>query len=505
MAAVNYWQGAGTRLSPPSGQPGDGLLDQDYDHYPRPAKRRRLPEDPINAHPGTEDLNGFLLPGDRDQVEKALRIEILKIDHKDSSRVKFSGIFNGLIPPQVKDVADSKARCRVSISCNKNGERTILHVDSQICTIKTFKNPVGPSHTSRIYLPQPFHVPQDKILVDQDDDDVFSLADSYTVLVELESAGDPNWLPKNLRPSTDEHIFQTPRPRQWVLSASIAEMFRRNRKAVPLRLAKRQPPKYDEPTDYMLDVDVRWTSGLSSARMARRLEKDVMPSITVIDPDEQPPAVNGHDHGHGHGASVERDLANGTNGDGGALTEAQLNGDLEDLYDQEGELTPSRSRRARHEINYNLKLLSDQAAGRERRRRRKARGGSERPGHSDEYRVTYLLPPEQFFVEDFSCCLCGAPHQSVSQLRAHFLGHGQYDFDFDSRPKGGVHVSVTHASSEPASPIRSKVYQLGRPMKPFDLDKYVDGDDSWVTSRLGPENDRDLGPQKPVAQKIPQV
>lgn len=508
MAAVSHWQTMGIKLSSPSRQPGDKFLDHDDDHYHRPAKRRRFAANSPESGAGVDDLDGFLLPGDRDKVEKALRIEVLKIDHKDSSRVKFSGIFNGLIPPQVKDVTDSTARCRISISCQRNDERVMLHVDSQICTIKTFKNPVGPSRTSRIYLPQPFHVPQEKILIERDDDDVFGLAESYTVLVELESAGDPNWPPLNLAPpNDDEHVFYNrgaQSSRQWVLSASIAEMFNRNRKAVALRLKKRKPQP-DVLTDYVLDVDVRWTSGLSSSRMARRLEKDVMPSITVIHPSEvlppDPPVTNGVAIINDLDGHVNGDLVNG---DAGALANGHVNGDVLDDADEqaEGELTPSRSRRARHQINYNLKLLSDQAAGKERRRRRKAAG--EKTDHADDCRITYLLPPEQFSVDDFSCCLCGAPHQSLSQLRAHLLGHEKYDFEFDLRPKGGYHVSVAHihtSGSGAVSPLRSKVYQLGRPMRPFDLEKFLDGDDSWITSRLGPDNDRDLGPMKTVGPK----
>lgn len=503
MAAVNHWQSTGAKTT------RDKSLDRHDDQCHRPVKRRRLGENSPSSMTEVGDLDGFLLPGDRDQVEKALRIEVLKIDHKDSSRVKFSTIFNGLIPPQVKDVVNSKARCRISICCQRNGERMILHVDSQICTIKTFKNPVGPSRTSRIYLPQPFHVPQEKILIVREDDDVFSLADSYTLLIELESAGDPNWPPLKLASlHDDEQVFYngSSQSRQWVLSASISEVFNRNRKAVALRLKKKRP-QHEMPTDYVLDVDVRWTSGLSSSWMARRLEKDVMPSITVLDPSEvpppDPPTSNGAVGVNGVNGYVNGSLLNG-NAETTRLTNGHVNGDvLDDAEEQaEGELTPGRSRRARHQINYNLKLLSDQAAGKERRRRRKAEGKTD---HGDECRITYLLPPEQFSVDDFSCCLCGAPHQSVSQLRAHLLGHDKYGFNFDVRPKGGYHVSVAHTRKAASSPLRSKVYQLGRPLKPFDLEKFVDGDDSWITSRFGPDNDRDLGPAKPVAPKITAV
>ncbi|KAL1883031.1 hypothetical protein VTK73DRAFT_106 [Phialemonium thermophilum] len=513
MTAVTHLQALGVKLSSSSLQTSDRIADHEDDTYHRPAKRRRLAEGP---HPldqaGLDELAGFLLPGDHAKLEKALRIEILKIDHKNSSRVKFNGILNGLIPPQVKDVADSKARCRISIFYDTDGERVLLYSDSQICTIKTFKNPVGPSYTSRIYMPTPFHIPQEKILVEREGGEVFGLADSYSVVIELESAGDPTWLPRNISPNPDEAAFCDRRPvsGQWFLTGSISEIFSHNRKAVALRLKRRKPPQ-DLPIDYVLDVDVRWTSALSSSRMLKRLEKDVLPSITVVDPSESapPPVVANGTNVRTSVNGVE--IVNGVNGqvnghgqDGPPTPNGHINGDvLDDMDEQaEGELTPSRSRRAKHQINYNLKLLSDQAAGKERRRRRKA---GEKLDFTDDYRITYLLPPEQISVDDFSCCLCAAPHQCLSQLRAHLLGHEKYQFDIDLRPKGGYQISVSHSSSGPATPMRRQVYQLGLPLKAFNLEKYIEGDNSWVTSRLGPDDGRDLGPPKTVPPKVTQA
>jgi hypothetical protein len=510
VKAMDHWQNMGLKMSSPSRQNGERFMDADDDQYQRPAKRRRLFEKTSDAGFRPDDLGSFLVPAADGQVmSKALRVEVLKIVHKDSARVKFSGIFSTLIAPQVQDVTSTRARCRISISCEKDGEPVVLHVDSQICTMKTFKNPVGPHRMARIHLPQPFHVPQEKILIERDDDDVFSLADSYTILVELESAGDATWPPLNVGAQDDETFFYSrgSSSRRWTLAANVPEVFDRKRKAAAVVLKRKA--EIDLLTDYVMDVDMRWTSGLSSAAMAKRLEKDLLPSITVIDPTAATPVhlptVNGNLDAH-----------SGINGVNGHVNGHHLNGDkLEDLPDHsdlmddgndgaEGELTPSRTRRARHQINYNLKLLSDQAAGREKRRRRKLDGKHD---SVDDYRVMYILPPEQFAVDDFKCGLCGAAHRTFIQLRIHLLGHDAYQFDFDLRPKGVFQVSVGHRSETIAavSPIRPKVYQLGRPLKPLDLEQYVDGDDSWITSRLGSENDRDFGPTRMVAPKAFQV
>ncbi len=71
--------------------------------------------------------------------------------------------------------------------------------------------------------------------------------------------------------------------------------------------------------------------------------------------------------------------------------------------------------------------------------------------------------------------------------------HPSYLFHFEeSRSKGSYHVTVSHNPSNPGSPIRPQVYQLGLPTQPFDFERYVDGDDSWITSALAPDDGRDL-------------
>lgn len=475
---------------------------EDDDH--RPAKRRRVIENSPDSGIGLEALDVVSLASDNAQAEKAMRIEVLKAVHKDSSRIR-TNLFNGPVPLQVNDGSDAKARCRIFISGHgENGSEHQLLVDSQICTIKTYKNPAGPSRMVRIHLPQPFHVPQDKILVPRDDDDVFGLAERYSARIQLESAGDPNWPPEfinsvdNAAPwSTNSET--TPR-RQWILHAAVEDLFQCHRKTVTLSIAKR--PNSLLATDYVLDVDVRWASALSAKTM-KRLDKDIRPSITcfgesdLMDLDTTPfHGVNGS-NGHVNGVNG----LNGTNGvndhDGnGELVNGELMDDLDDQA--EGDLTPGRRRRPRPQINYNLKLLSDKAQKKDRRKRQNQRPKNGSADSAEDCGVTYICR-EHFHHDDFSCVLCAVPLPSFELLRLHYkLTHDDYAFEFQLSPRI---VSISRIFGRPGTPSKSEVYQLGLPRGPLDLPAYLEGDESWITSRQGSENGREIGPLRTVAPR----
>jgi len=509
-------QSVGAATTPGTTPGANGVKTLDHDEqFQRNPKRRRI----------DNDYDGFPLFEDHGNATRALRIEVLKIFHQDSTRFK-NGIMNGLVAPNVKDIAHVKARCKLTISSRQAGESVVLHVDSQVCDLKIFKNPASSSPMVRFASIKPFHIPEDKIYLERDDDAVFGLAKSYTVLIELESAGDPNWPPLDLvsSASDDDAFFnRTLPPRQWVLTASIADIFNsRHRKEIHLKVRKQpiQDSSYyqDLATNFRIDVDVRWLTPISSQLMMRAHDKDVQQSITVFGPNEPlQPIVNGSVHVN---ASVSVSVAtngthavNGANGvispnqnplesppipDAEKLVNGLTNGAQQDLLEDgaEGELTPSRSRRTRQEVNYNVKQMWNTAIGKETRKRRRMEEDNDQV---DEHTITYLLPPEQVQTERFGCLICGAENDRLNQLRAHYMSHPQYEFHFDFRPKGGCFVSVTASVSDPA-PLRPRVYQLGLPVKPLDLDRYVEGDFSWVNSRLGPDDGRDVSTRFPHAR-----
>ncbi|TPX13215.1 uncharacterized protein E0L32_006415 [Thyridium curvatum] len=506
ITALNSWQNLGSKPSPPSATPGHEPLKEEFDmgFYSRPAKRRRVtestpvslsdPDTSLTPEQSMDQSYGQVQgsPNHADDIERALRVDILKIEHRESSRVKFDRAYSRIGDPTGStDALSTQARCRITIFCERQGGLQILHCDSQICTLKAFKNPVGPSQMARVYGAKPFIIPKDKILIMREDDAVFDLADSYTLQVELESAGAADWPPINvISPVNDVHMFsqRSVPPRHWVLCSTVYDLFGPARSHAPVKL--RKGPQQGLSTDFVMTVDARWTTGFSQSLVNKHNEKGVLPSITVFDPNEKiPEDVNGHGSGVSNGTNGLHEV-NGVNGDGMVLDD--------DDEEMDGELTPSRSLRTRGgDKVYNLKVLSDKAQGKERRKRRKLEKLA-KAGNS----ITYFFPEEHFPVDGFVCCLCLAPTQNLTQLRAHFLSHPNYQFDLEGAGgRGGLAIAVSHSTERPGSPLWPKVYQLGRATKPLDLDKLIDGDESWVTSRYGPDND---APTKPTVARVPQ-
>jgi len=514
LKATNHWSKMGNKASSQAqkrsqSQTGDSATsrpatdgsgsqqqqNESQQEEERATKRRRI----------SNDYDGFPLYENYASTQRALRIEVLKISHKDAPRWK-NGItaMNGsritAAPVDIRNIAQIKARCKLTIYGHRNGEQIVLHVDSQLCDIRVFKNSAGAAPMVRFANMRPFSIPEEKIFLEREDDSVFGLAKCYSVSVELESAGDPSWPPKELVPPTsDEETFYNKGllpQRQWVLTANIADIYEsRNRKSVRLRIKKHA--QQDMATNFLMDMDVRWLTPISSLARAKEQAKDIQPSIVAIDPDNPipllvngPAAANANGVNGQHAPKPECDTQpNGTHNEGTSAEEPA-----------EGELTPSRSRRARQEINYNVKQLWNNAVGRETRNNsnKRRRGGAYGEDHppSDDRSITYLLPPEQVHTDKFACLICGAENERLSQLRAHYMCHPQYDFYFEYKPKmGGYYVTVKPTAREgerDGEGLRPRVYQLGLPVKPLDLERYVEGDESWVTSRLGPENGREV-------------
>ncbi|KAK0634778.1 hypothetical protein B0T17DRAFT_16741 [Bombardia bombarda] len=536
IKVTNHWNTImGNKASLLARESADKVIDLENPQLQRPVKRRRL----------NNDYDGIPVQENYVNSPRKLRIEILKINHKDTPRVK-NGVMNGIVAPP--DVRDIKGRCKISIAGHKGGEQNILHVDSQLCDLKVFKNPASSTPMARLSAIKPFEIPEEKIYLERDGDAGFGLAEAYTVTVELESAGDPKWPPRDLLPRNG--LEDVPRdgdlpPRLWVLTASIPDIYEpQNRKTIRLRMRKQ--PQHERLTDYRVEVDVRWLTNISTQHIIK--EKNIMPSINVYDQNEPlPPQINniidltnGSDISpvNGHVAddlvNVDQDafdkeakrIAMDNQAEGLLMViavEKELVGEknippecteiADDFfaeYEQfkagisEGQASPNRAKRVRPDINYNVKQLWNSAVGKEPRKRRRA--DTENSNQLDEHTITYSLPPEQFRTDKLECLLCGAAHERFSQLRAHYLNHPEYEFKFhlDARARGAV-VTASPSRNNLDAPFRRKVYQLGLPMSSLDLDKYVEGDESWVTSRLGPQDGLDIGGagQKPPQGRAP--
>ncbi|KZZ94894.1 Polycomb protein, VEFS-Box [Moelleriella libera RCEF 2490] len=428
----------------------------------RPAKRRRI------SSPDMLDVDQLIASPRLSESGSTLRIEVLKILHKDTKKVRS---YQGTAVP--RDVVTTKARCKVTICDMSSGPPQVLHCQSQICDLTTFKNPVGPHRITRVDLPRPFFVTHDSVLINRPDDGGFALSDSYQLLIDLEAASATHWPPLSSQDfgiSAESLYPPWGTTQHWVMTSKFDTVFGRLKN--PLSLSARYPSSetYYQ-TNYLMDVDLRWTNGFKALR---RLEKGSMPCITAIDPDVDPysdNAINSYSNG------AELFHVNG---------HAPSNESLQDQDDDfSGDQTPSRSLRARGGTKvYNLKVLSDQQLGRDRKKR-------ERSVHDavNEGRVQYLLPTDQPVSLDlYRCINCGVCHESMDHLQLHLQhSHPTYDYTLEQTGQGQALFRVSLLREVTASPKRT--INLGRTLKPFNIQTIISTDQAWLMSRLSSDGD----------------
>ncbi|RYP25417.1 hypothetical protein DL767_008389 [Monosporascus sp. MG133] len=418
----------------------------------RGAKRRRLGDDSFES--ALNGSLGHLLPESTDDFEKVFRVEVLKIIQNGSPTFQAETLLNGAKSPAKKDIPNIRIRCRLTIYWFKNRgngkEYRALYSDNQICTIKVFRDGDGAAPMARIYLASPFQIPADKIYVERDDDTKgFGLDDEYMIGVELESAGDPRWPPLDLLPKADTRDAAPDRRRHWVLSTQFKYRFDKHRWTSPVKLRKR--PGEDLPTEFRMDIDLRWSAGHAMGTKARIGQEPSPPDVKASSVDGAlEPLTNGHVNGR---------VENLTNGH---VKDAPHDIVIDEDEEPEEATTPSRSLRHREKQNYNLKLLSDKARGKERKERKRRKAAADAEAKLGQ--VTWVLPRTgKVVVDKFACLRCFAEHSSMDELREHLECHTDYKHSYPSN--GNVVVITPHGQ---ATPRISKSYLL----EPHGMDEH---------------------------------
>ncbi|KEY64448.1 hypothetical protein S7711_05266 [Stachybotrys chartarum IBT 7711] len=548
IAGVNGWQTSnmGNKCSSVASHPLSD--DDDDDDMAPPQKRRRI------STPSPADLDQLIASPRASDSRPTMRIDVSRIFHQDTKKIK---LYNRSAPQD--DDVKTKANCRITISDLTTSPPRVLHCQSQLCDITTSQNPFGPHRIARVHLPAPFFVPEESICVNRVDNDMFDFADAYALNIELEAAGSGQWPPLEMQDlgissSTPRNPGST---RQWVLSCQFNSIFGKVKSRMNVT-SGRSPQRETQPTQYLMDVDVRHTSGFQALK---RLETGSKACITAVDPDAPPYAttqfepglindthaidhetravsvpsgivelngevngingthdidgaddvtvVNGiHDLSGSNGLSSadstnsahnvnglhELKAVNGINGINGHLHDEAVHDHDEEL---EGDQTPSRALRAREKNKvYNLKVLSDQARGREKKRRAK-----DAPIVEIEGKITYLLPANQPVCLDyFRCVTCGVYHQTMQQLQLHLQTvHPSYDYSLETTSQGPqFRVS---GRAEPWSTTPTRTHNLGPAVQPFNLHTLLLGDNSWIATRLSSDH-HDEAPQSPRPKSL---
>jgi hypothetical protein len=168
--------------------------------------------------------------------------------------------------------------------------------------------------------------------------------------------------------------------------------------------------------------------------------------------------------------------------------------------------SPADSRAQRRRANvptYNLKALSTIAQGKSPRVR-KSRDPRSKPDQdlldpSQAITVTYQFGRaesaengimRETTIVGLGCPFCQCRNRSVDDLKFHLISeHSNYRFGVrrqnPTRVTYFVEVVKSRASLSSAYD-RARTFQLGKPLTLFDLEKYLNGDDSWTKAREGP-------------------
>ncbi|GAW15849.1 hypothetical protein ANO14919_052710 [Xylariales sp. No.14919] len=386
------------------------------DHPPRPLKRRRVAETSPEA---ARAVPGRLLSEIPDDVEKALRIEVLSITRTDGINPRSANLHYGNGSPEKKDIPVIKARCMILIcEWSRPDVCRVIHCDSQICNFKVFRDSDDVCRTARIYLPAPFQIPKGKLLIQRQDEKGYDLGDEYLIRVEIDTAGDAKWPPMDLLSKRQADNLDSSNPARWTISSQIIYAFEKGRASGDVKIRKM---KEDIPLGMAMDMDLRWSTCHAAASSAR-FGDSVPPPDTKVNHinGALEPLTNGHVNGRVDNAINDHRKA-----------ENERNGAVEDEEEHEEATTPSRSLRTREKQNYNLKLLSDKARGKERKEKEKKRrklATLERKGGS----VTWAVPLiGEFMLENYHCIRCFATHTCLQQLQDHLAVHTDIEYTID--------------------------------------------------------------------------
>lgn len=444
----NWNQGVSSATSGVRSQPrsrGEGLNGVDANHEDRPLKRPRLARDA--AHDVAERPTRNVFPPSPPYAPRSLRINVLKLAHKESERrVKKSRTFNNIdVPTHPQDQAfTTRASCKITILDNSPLSAhmpPVVCCMTQDCTIKTFRSPFENGPVARVYLDKPFDIPENNLRVIREDN-TRGLAQNYRLDVELYAGDWGEWPPLEVS-IPEEHNTQG--TRRWVLLACLENLFERRRSAPGIFLHQyiRQTLLG---TDFVADIDARWSTGLEDRQTAP--DEEMMPSITVADGDVIP-AVR-----HNYFPSFPEDALNG-DGPNGSVREMS-----EEL---DGETTPNRALRARVKTSYNLKQLSDKAHGRKKKKSRP----------HDDGLVAYVFPDNHFALESYQCVACGKTHDSIKELRLHLVNwHPSWKYVL--RTTNGIyqfHVTFNYELDSPPP----EEFQFMKPPNGFDIDELLRG------------------------------
>jgi hypothetical protein len=425
----------------------------------------------------TRGIDGILTQDPLD-FERALRIELIGIEEKlvdFHDEEDFIKGFEGL--------RDVKIRCLVQLFFEHQDDNSEIYRKTKYCTLRTTIADNGDIKRELLHL-DPFIVPHEELFINRklsqplgEVHDCVGLADKYRIMVTLNPFGaQKHWPPFDITglPGS-ENVCGLIETRQAT----------RNDFSLMCTMTRLLTPEYQ---NRAVDLKLAYNSMRLKVPFGLRLQvKWSLPS-QLSDLQTKPPIFD----------SPRADQ------NSRGIRDAEPSSPLANKRETSSVPgSPANMRSQRHRSNipmtYNLKALSAQAQGKSPKPPKTLRSN---PGDPSGINVTYCLGKadatdygtrQQTTVSGIHCPFCSNDKESLEQLRLHLWGeHTSFNFTLRGRPmKPKFFVELANRNNRAGLGLEaSDQFQLGKPKTLFNLEKFMNGDDSWIRSRQVP-NPRD--------------
>jgi len=442
-----------------------------------------------------------LLPENPENFQKALRIDVSGIRLKSTNGLESLDFMKGRTEAPI----DIRCRCQVRIWSKNKGDDDSEDVYklSKSCVLRTTLMDGQYAVREIIYL-DPFILTAEQIYVNRSRlnasgsiERTWEFADKYGIEIQLDAAGlRRDWPPFDLPslPNADiggRYVGLTMEPgtvtdlvnddqyrkRDLYMSAQMKGFTRPENQSGPINInlcwgkAKQEMKNKAQGMEYTLDVTTRWS-------LPKRL-KGAMKSATP----KLEPSSNSM-------LKIIKSISPQT------PSPTKSTGPLK-VFDIDTVGSPlegrvQRSRPSKH-LTYNLKTLSAQAQGKSPRK-----SWTAKPKDPSEITATYEFGKPDAIgygvrakstIVGLQCPFCNREHPSLNELRLH-LHTNHFNFCFTlvnsdpRRPRFLVELAK-RSHLRPNVEIQQTL-QLSRSRSLLDLEKFLNGDETWLKARQGP-------------------
>ncbi|KAL3421262.1 hypothetical protein PVAG01_07707 [Phlyctema vagabunda] len=402
--------------------------------------------------------------------QKALRVDILGINHADSDSTEIAQ------NPTV--LRSYRCQCIVAVFATENANDPELGEKFRYSKQGILRTSIqNGKYQADLSLPGPFMASAEELYVNQRN--AYGIGDNYRLQVWLRSS-DPqqNWPPLEVGPLVD--------------STKLGDIIKQANASYNDLWLFGWTNTILDPDQQDVDLDLSLGYGTRN----KRSEKVETPYKIRVGVNWSLPSTLHSLHPHRQNSKATARITRSSNDTVASLAEAEQ----ENLPFPEIE-SPQRARRRREDIpTYNLKVLSDIARGDQltaslKRGPRSSMKGEENDGITVTYSLgradaTEFGLAQNSVITGLGCPFCSRAQESLAELQVHLRNqHSQFRFSL-RRAQGPRLQFFVEIASKFGKLEQGRTVQLGKPATVFDIAKFIEGDRSWEMARHGPEHEK---------------